>query len=1506
LLATSCRQATRVLLAVGFMAGAATAAHGQSAVYHLHSEASTTGSFKQLKAAGPDVAQATLQTAALQGAAVGEKQIAQFDTATGVPGTAGRIPSGAMVSAVVWMRKTANFGTMFPRIKVRLNSSAGTSLCTATGTTALTTTLTAYSISCTTTANVTVAASDRLYVWAGVNLTVASSGGAFRGELGLEGTLNGAADSRVDVPTALPAPVITSPNPTAGPVGTVVTISGNNFRNQQLNGVVRFFNNRTATVTSWSNTSIVATVPASAVNGNVTVTVAGVASAGTWFGVGTVPVITQVSPTAGLPGSAVTITGSNFGATKGSSAVRFNGVTAATTSWSATSIGATVPAAATSGNVVVTVNNIPSAGTPFTVPTLTSITVLPQSLTVPIGGAQQLTALGHYSDSIDRNISSAVSWSSTDVDVVSVSPTGLVTTLAAAGSATISASLGASSNVAEITAAPSRFKRVGSLQTPRLYHAAALLPGGKVLVTGGQDGYSNVTATAEVYDSATGRFTPTGNMRKKRHHHTATTLLDGRVLIVGGTTYFPDEDHATAEIYDPATGTFAFTGSMSVPRLFHTAALLSDGRVLIEQGALGFPYVPSAEVYNPATGTFSVTTPPATVRRYGHTGTLLNNGGVLLAGGSDDNGATATTDIYDPVADTYASNPPLTLQRRGHSATGLVDGRVVLVGGYDPCPTACTAEVFDPGTASFAPTQPLSVGRGSHTATLLPDGNVLIAGGSGDSGPTPTAELFDPATLTFIAAGAMATTRYVHTATALPDGSVLLVGGYGDLSKLSAELYLPAPVPPLSLRITPSSATLQMGESRTFRVVDHLGHARTDVEWTSSDPLIASVEEATGLTAGLATGSVTLTATIGAATTTAQVTIVAAGSLPAGTPRWSAAPPAGMTVKQVVAGSRSDNDDLPASFVVSGDTSNTQIQALTATGLFLWEVWVPAGASNFVPNTSGGLLMTLYNSCDGVNPMRLVNFDGATGLWAWQFVGATTCGSETPRVSVRPGGAVAVSTPGNLTGFPTLMLLDGITGSALPVPLIPSSTFTSFNGEQTPGVSRIGPTMTDRDGVVHVLYEKRTVGYPPQVLDTGIWLMSVHQDQSFSTTQLSSTNANTNLFPGHIIPDGTGGLVATWIDSPIVSVGQPPAQSTFRAAHVAGASITNFDLPLVPPTDLPKQPGSALPVNPALTLGETGRAFVTHMDTLVAFNVNDGGLLWQYQAPSGSMTIVRADETNGVFAKNTVDGVDTVLYFNPSGSYTTEAITGVGVDYFVGVGWVGATASSDAVAYAGSAINVSRSGWSAPSQQHTEAAEPVITFRDIRQDGSQQTKIQAILQLAQSRLEADPGLPSPTCSTWFNTGGAGAGFVTAAQYIGDFLLPDHFAHAEFLEGGSPNAGEHTSAMVGSVNGLPNTRITFNRRGRFFQSHFSLGTYNPPRRQVIGARLSPDGTETGGYTGGSQRAQLTIVLHELAHLLQSGSPSVTTVPGFSTDGGNATVSRANTDLLLTHCRALIER
>src|SRR6185295_1476208 len=83
--------------------------------------------------------------------------------------------------------------------------------------------------------------------------------------------------------------------------------------------------------------------------------------------VNTAPTLNSISPASGPAGTAVTISGSNFGVTQGTSTVSFNGVPASATNWSDKTIVVPVPLYATTGMVVVKVNGVSSNGLVFSV-----------------------------------------------------------------------------------------------------------------------------------------------------------------------------------------------------------------------------------------------------------------------------------------------------------------------------------------------------------------------------------------------------------------------------------------------------------------------------------------------------------------------------------------------------------------------------------------------------------------------------------------------------------------------------------------------------------------------------------------------------------------------------------------------------------------------------------------------------------------------------------------------------------------------------------------------------------------------------------------------------------------------------------------------------------------------------------------------------------------------------------------------------------------------------------
>jgi hypothetical protein len=1045
----------------------------------------------------------------------------------------------------------------------------------------------------------------------------------------------------VFAPVLIAAPTISSLSPTSGAVGASVTISGSGFGSTQGSGTVKF-NGKTATVASWSASSIVAIVPTGATTGNVVVTVSGVASNGKKFTVLPAPSITSLSPTSGAVGTSVTISGANFGATQGSSTVKFNGTTATATSWSASTIRATVPPSATTGNVVVHASGVDSNGVNFMVQTLVSISVAPQNPAVPVGATQQFTATGTYSDGSTANITATVAWSSSDTAIAAIGTAGLATGVAQ-GQTTIQAAMGSINGSSLLTVTPSRFKFTASLNTPRRWHTATRLTNGKILITGGDDG-NGPLATCELYDPGIGAFSGTGSLIMLREAYTATLLSDGKILIVGGWSRNSLTYLSSAELYDFATGTFSATGPLNIARGNHTATLLNNGKVLIVGGNDNtFSLQPAAELYDPASGTFSMTGNLNTLRA-NHTATLLNDGNVLIAGGQGASGsAIANAETYDPTTGTFTATGSLNTASQDHAATLLTNGKILVAGGYNVNSAVVPrAELYNPATRTFTLTGSLITARQPGSATLLGDGTVLIVGGNGGTSALASTELYDPAVGTFSLVGDLNTARNSHAAALLDNGTVLIAGGQkvvnGNLIVLgSAEIYEPAGTVPSSLQVTPANANMLVGETRQFTVVDNLGHPRTDAVWMVSDTSLATItsDSSPTLTA-VAAGQVTLTATIATASAQAQITISPSGTpLTAGTVLWSAPTVPGFSPLQLAQAVPTDTG--PDLYIVQSTPDGAQavVQALTSDGQQMWQVRLPAVNGNSVPDAYGGVLVTQFNTCDHINPMKIVDLDPLTGQARWQIAGASTCTNDAPQFAISGDGTVVMAAPGNTSGFPELMVLNGQTGQSMLQPAIPTSSYTQQNGQVIQGYSPIGPPMVDSDGSTYIEYEVRTVAYPPRITSAFLWLLKIAPDFTSTTTQLSSTTADQNLFPGRIIPDGQGGVLASWTITP--SSGPPPARA-YQVAHVTPGGMLVYDLPIATP-QLTIGP-NGLPVNPALVLGQNGTAFASDGATVASFDLDSGLANWGYPAPAQTtVSLLAAIDNGGIAINNSQQGI---------------------------------------------------------------------------------------------------------------------------------------------------------------------------------------------------------------------------------------------------------------------------
>ena len=667
--------------------------------------------------------------------------------------------------------------------------------------------------SSTVTFNGTIATS--ITSWSATSIVAAVPAGATTGNVVV--AVSGVASNAASF-TVLAMPGITSLSPTSGPVGASVTIAGANFGSAQGTSTVTFNGTAATAITSWSIGSIIAAVPTGATTGNVVVTVNGVASNGASFTVLPTPSITNLSPTSGPAGTAVTITGTNFGPSQGNSTVTFNGTPAtAIASWSAGSIIAAVPVAATTGNVVVTVSGVQSSGVSFTVlptPGITSLT--PNS--GPLGASITIAGVNFGSTQNDSTVtfngvsSTPTSWSATSIaipvpasattgnvviTVGGVPSNGMPFTVLPTPSITgLSPTSGPVGTPVTITG--TNFGAIQGLSTVTFngtpstavtnWSVASIVA---AVPAAAATGYVVVTVSGVPSTGMTFTVLPTPGI-------TSLSPASARVgdsVTITGANFGSTQGNSTVTFNGTAVTTITSWSAGSIVTAVPAGA--STGNVVVTVNGVASNGA-SFTVLPPS---FAPTTAGLGTARYGHAAIRLTNGKVLVTGGTSGSGALNSAELYDPASQSFgpASAGPTNSARQLHTATLLNNGQVLIVGGLDASGAALnSAELYDPIAQDFNPvTSALNTARAGHTATLLGNGQVLIVGGYDPaSSIIPSAELYDPATQSFISLGNTGTPRFGHTATLLQNGQVLITGGKTDLTPSgaynSAEIYGPA------------------------------------------------------------------------------------------------------------------------------------------------------------------------------------------------------------------------------------------------------------------------------------------------------------------------------------------------------------------------------------------------------------------------------------------------------------------------------------------------------------------------------------------------------------------------------------------------------------------------------------------------------------------------------------------------------------------------------------------
>jgi len=316
-------------------------------------------------------------------------------------------------------------------------------------------------------------------------------------------------------------------------------------------------------------------------------------------------------------GSQQDLTATVTWSTSTTSVIMGNNGLAATAALGATTI------TATSGSV--------SAQTTLTVtlPALVSILVAPANPSIPAGATQQFAATGTYTDGSQQNLTSLVTWLSSNPAVASVNGAGLATS-SAAGSSTISATLGTIVGTSGLT-----------VISPALV-SIAVTPASSSVVVGIPEQF---TATGTFTDGSTQNLTSTG-----------VTWSAGGVL--GGNSTLGTI--STSGLYDPPAT------APNPPQVTITATSTANptisGNTTLIVIQINLTVAPTtAQVPAGATQQFA-----ATVTGPSNTAVTWSVGGV--AGGNSTLGTVSNTGLYTAPA-TVPTPPQLTV-----AATSAADG----------------------------------------------------------------------------------------------------------------------------------------------------------------------------------------------------------------------------------------------------------------------------------------------------------------------------------------------------------------------------------------------------------------------------------------------------------------------------------------------------------------------------------------------------------------------------------------------------------------------------------------------------------------------------------------------------------------------------------------------------------------------------------------------------------------------------------------------------------------
>ena len=299
-------------------------------------------------------------------------------------------------------------------------------------------------------------------------------------------------------------------------------------------------------------------------------------------------------------------------------------------------------------------------------------------------------------------------------------------------------------------------------------------------------------------DLAKGSWTQSNPMQTAKGSAVSVKLDARRYLLCGGYAGSSDVKFASCETYDTLTDTWAGVASMNAARDGFTMTKLADGRVLAVggTGAGGGDSnrLISSEIYDPVANTWTYTG-DLVEKAFSHAAVLMGNGKVLVVGGRGYPWCEShkTSQLYDPATGQWSLTGYMNYPRQAisvdNSLVKLPKGKIMVLGGVridngcDASGPVPPPELYDPETGTWSPGPAMAVNRIYPAITVMPDSKVLVCGGNDNGTYINTCEVYDPATNAFTAAGVLSNAKD-GAAAALLTGNAVMVAGGSDAASL--------------------------------------------------------------------------------------------------------------------------------------------------------------------------------------------------------------------------------------------------------------------------------------------------------------------------------------------------------------------------------------------------------------------------------------------------------------------------------------------------------------------------------------------------------------------------------------------------------------------------------------------------------------------------------------------------------------------------------------------------